>query len=235
MKVYTKVVMDVKSGEILEEESYEYSGPIAEAKSVGTLEHSIPGVTQAVQKLKTQGPGGTGGNSFANKYPPAGRPAPPRPMPGGNQFPGAGRPAPPRPMPPSTTATAGPGVLAKPAGTVGGPTPITTGPQHVGDRMKQAGWNDQTWAAASPDQRKAAMTAGWGKEMPGGITPPNKQLNPVGGPTGAMSPLPAPASSGVAQRIVAGQLPGQMQKAQASKSLGAGGYGQGPVNRRSNY
>ena len=35
MKVYTKVVYDIASGEVLEEESYEYSGPVAEAKGDG--------------------------------------------------------------------------------------------------------------------------------------------------------------------------------------------------------
>ena len=40
MKVYTKVVIDIESGDILEEHSYEYDGPIAECKGGSAPKHT---------------------------------------------------------------------------------------------------------------------------------------------------------------------------------------------------
>lgn len=40
MKIYTKVVMDMRTGEILEEESFKYTGPIAECKGGGGVTHT---------------------------------------------------------------------------------------------------------------------------------------------------------------------------------------------------
>lgn len=45
MKVYNKVVIDIKSGEIIEEEAFEYSGPVAGCKSGGGTTTSTNTVT----------------------------------------------------------------------------------------------------------------------------------------------------------------------------------------------
>lgn len=51
MKIYEKIVIDIASGEVIEEKSYEYSGPIAEAKGTKV---KVPGPTPEERSLQRQ-------------------------------------------------------------------------------------------------------------------------------------------------------------------------------------